>query len=269
MTKIFTLISVLLFASLFSYGCNGLNSFSFPSGTLCASQSITFTNSSSGCANTYTWLWGDATNTVVFTTASQTHTYSSGGSFNVCLIRHCNADSCSDTVCHTISITDVQPLLSPYPGWVNCTGTSFLLTVDNNTTSTNGISNYTINWGDGSNNFTTTSPWTTDTHTYVNTGIYVLTFTVVGATGCTRTITYTIYNVTIPAIGISSNGNTSGCGPKTFCFILNSVYLTNDPTTTYEIDFGDGTAILSYTQQNVPDSICHTYTVTSCGHPSN
>ena len=76
--------------------------------------------------------------------------------------------------------------------------------------------------------------------------------------------TVTILNSThSPAIGASSPGGTLSCTPLNVCFGINT-FIANDPTTTYTIDFGDGTPATIFSHPP-PDSVCHTYTQTSCG----
>src|ERR1017187_3454278 len=270
MTKIITLISIFLFASLYTLGCTGVVGFTFPSGTFCSGQSIVFTNNSNGCANTYTWVWGDASaNTVVNSTASQTHLYSSGGSFNVCLIRHCIADSCTDTVCNiiTILLSPDATLIDANTNFNNCvnvnsTDSTFTLTVTNATTTTATNATYKITWGDGSPQVVLNNTFTDTSHTYLHIGIFNLVFTVIGTDGCVSTTTYTVLNISNPAIGLASLGGTQGCGPKTICFPITNAD-SNYFTTIYHFNPGDGSPIQVYPHPP-PDTICYTYNTTSC-----
>jgi large repetitive protein len=66
------------------------------------------------------------------------------------------------------------------------------------------------------------------------------------------------------SLGFNSNGNTAGCAPYTLTFPITNVS-SNPATTTYTINFGDGSPILNYTQANLPASVTHTYTTNSCG----
>ncbi len=65
-------------------------------------------------------------------------------------------------------------------------------------------------------------------------------------------------------LGFNSNGNTAGCAPYTLTFPISNVS-GNPATTTYTINFGDGSPILNFTQANIPASVTHTYTTNSCG----
>jgi gliding motility-associated-like protein len=65
-------------------------------------------------------------------------------------------------------------------------------------------------------------------------------------------------------LGFNSNGNTAGCAPYTLTFPISNVS-GNPATTTYTVNFGDGSPILNFTQANIPASVTHTYTTNSCG----
>ncbi len=70
-----------------------------------------------------------------------------------------------------------------------------------------------------------------------------------------------------PSLNFGSNGNTSGCVPHTVVFNISNVS-SNTANTTYQLNFGDGSPVLSYTQATIPSSVSHTYTTISCGQTS-
>lgn len=68
----------------------------------------------------------------------------------------------------------------------------------------------------------------------------------------------------LPALTIGNSGNASGCAPHTVVFNIDNV-AGNAPSTTYALDFGDGSPIVNYTAGTLPSSVSHTYTAISCG----
>ncbi len=174
---------------------------------------------------------------------------------------------------YQVTVTDVnvctgsdnQPMIFlPVPNasltgdFINCTGTNFT-TIVQKIPSSNAAS-YIINWGDG------TPPYSgsfvnPQTHNYAQ-GIFTLTLTGIGQNGCEVQNTYTIYNITNPSLGAAIPANTQDCAPFSVCFGITS-FTNNHPSTIYKVDFGDGSSILVLNHPP-PDSVCHTYTETSC-----
>ncbi len=134
--------------------------------------------------------------------------------------------------------------------------------IANATTNTGNISQYKINWGDGSNDTTFNIFPAILIHNYVN-GFYTLTLTTTSVDNCTSGISYGIFVGNSPQGTLGNPGNLSGCSPVSITFPITNTNV-NVPGTTYEIDFGDGT-ILHYTHPNIPPSITHIYTESSCG----
>jgi large repetitive protein len=143
------------------------------------------------------------------------------------------------------------------------------------------ISSYSINWGDGGgviNNISLPLD-----HTYTVLGTYNLTITAHGQNGCNTTKTFVVKNVSNPSGGISSPGNTQNlCTPTAQLQFSISNWALNSPGTTYAVNFGDGTTIENYTQEQLIASVYyntaipstslnypipHSYTTTSC--PNN
>jgi gliding motility-associated-like protein len=132
----------------------------------------------------------------------------------------------------------------------------------------NLINNYTINWGDGSPNFSTNSDvWNGGaplSHTYPI-GNYILTLTITTNTGCVVNETYNVFVGNQPASPVVSlPPNAQGCAPLTLTFPISNIS-QNTPGTVYTITFSDGTPTLTYTQATIPNAITHTFNNTSCG----
>lgn len=134
------------------------------------------------------------------------------------------------------------------------------------------ITNYTIDWGDG-------SPITTKqynefplAHTYNAEGEYKLkiSFTY---NGTTYNYEYTVYH-TFPEAKVDYVDGVEGCAPQTFTFKLIN-FSQNPSTTIYKIIFGDGSSGIIKTheellnEQNAAGEVIfsHTYTKASCPDP--
>ena len=164
----------------------------------------------------------------------------------------------------------------------NSTDTDFNLELFLNTiTSSNDITSYTIDWGDGSDplNLTEFPGIGYVTHTYA-TGIFSLVISVTNSNGCTNEVSYDISNGSNPGGAFESAGSTTGlCYPTDILtFKIGGLWGLNPINTTYSVDFGDGNA-QSFTQQDLEDSpyfnsadpaasagfeVYHSYTTGSC-----
>lgn len=240
---------------------------------ICASTPVTFTNTTTGCNNcTYEWNFGDPASGPANTSTafSPQHTFQAFGngsqSFTVTLtVTGPGPGFCEDTHTMNVTVNSVPnpELTDPITGFAQCSGDlAFPVQVfDSSTPATN--SSYSINWGDGSPVWTGTTSPQAIAHTYNGIDVFDLVYTITGTNGCTATETYYVSNITNPAVGAGIDGGTQGCAPLDACFnILN--YQNNHESTTYAIDFGDGSPILNFTHANLPSQICHSYTGSSC-----
>lgn len=129
--------------------------------------SVSFTNLTSG-ATSYTWVFGDGQTS---TQQNPTHTYTSAGAYNVCLIA---TNSCSsDTFCSLVNIC-----APPATGFTF--NANQLVVTFNNTTS--GATSFSWSFGDG-NLDTQQNP----THTYSGPGVYVVCLIATNACGTDTT----------------------------------------------------------------------------------
>jgi PKD repeat protein len=126
--------------------------------------------------------------------------------------------------------------------------------------------NYTIDWGDGSPNFTGTS-WTALTHDY-DVGIYTITYTIEGSTGCDTTRNYIVFVGSNPAVGFGNPGNTDICNDQSLTFPITGTS-NNTVGTIYEVIFNDGSPVQFFDQDNLPADITHTFLESSCGTTSS
>lgn len=249
-------------------------SFTVTGNNNCSNLPVQFNNTSSGTGLSYSWNFGDpgsgGQNTS--TAANPAHQFHAVGAgtqtYNVTLTVT-NANGCTSTSSQTVTINAIPnpALIDPIAEMRNCDGSNFAMTVYD-ASGTTAISNYTIQWGDGSPDFNSaTFPGGGVSHTYTTAEIFSLNYTVTGTNGCVQTASYNIANITNPAIGAANPGATTGCGPITLCFPLSN-YTSNHSTTFYVVDYGDGSPrdTLSHPP---PATICHTYTTSSCGQAGN
>lgn len=249
-------------------------SFNFVGNNGCSNIPIQFTNTSSGTGLSYSWNFGEPSSGSQNTSnlINPIHQYNAVGAgtqnYTVTLVVT-NSNGCTASFSQTVTVNALPnpALIDPIAGMRNCDGSNFALTVFD-ASSTTSISNYTIQWGDGSPNFnSSTFPGAGVSHNYTTAAIFTLNYTITGNNGCVQSVSYNIANITNPAIGAANPGATTGCGPVTLCFPLSN-YASNHPTTFYVVDYGDGSPkdTLSHPP---PATICHTYTTSSCGQAGN
>ena len=243
----------------------------------CALTPIQFTNTSSGTGLTYSWNFGDPASGFQNNTSTlinPSHTYSSAigtgnQTFNVVLIAT-SSDGCSKTTIKQVTVKQIpSAVLSDFTSsipFTNCGSTTFTLEVTNTSSTASTNTSYTISWGDGSPNFTSTN-WplnSTENHTYNNLGFYPLLLTVNGPNGCFDTTTYSVYNGSNPAVGLGNPGGTVNiCTPAALTFPITGTS-GNAPGTTYIITSNTGQAPINLNHPP-PSSYSYTFTTTSCG----
>ncbi len=134
---------------------------------VCLGQTTTFQNTSIG-GTSYAWDFGDGT--PLNLTNNPSHVYATPGSFTVTLIAV--SGNCSDTVSHTVTITNGAVAGFSYSG-IPCSGS----TIQFSNSSTAGLS-YHWDFGDGD-----TSNLQTPNHAYNSTGSFTINL-VVNSQGC-------------------------------------------------------------------------------------
>lgn len=165
-------------------------------------------------------------------------------------------------------LTDLNP-----DQFANCTGSNtYQLKVRNDSYNTTGTNTYTIDWGDNTGTFTQTN-WPAGaqtSHTYGSQGYFTIVFTItpVGGNGCTKSVTYRFYNGKNPLASFTTTNPTTGlCVPADVEFQIGN-WFNNSAGTTYQIDFGDGTPLVTLTHPlnstNTTHLVTHNYTRSSC-----
>ncbi len=235
----------------------------------CGGTPIQFTNQSTGTGLTYEWDFDDPSSggSNTSTQVNPVHTFNPAGNgtttFDVTLTVT-NDDGCTDTITETVTIQEAPDpvLIDPVFDFVQCDGSAtFSISVlDGSTPAAN--TSYTIDWGDNSPVWSGGSAPVLVGHTYNGLGVWELTYTVVGSNGCVSVQEIDVANVTNPAIGAGTTGNTTVCGPVQLCFNL-SLYESNHESTTYTVNFGDGSPTETFNHPP-PAQVCHTYTNSSC-----
>ncbi|MBL7941759.1 MAG: PKD domain-containing protein, partial [Flavobacteriales bacterium] len=249
---------------------NGPNAgFNFGPDDECAGTPVNFVNTTTSCSGcTYEWDFDNPASGSSNTSTLQnpTHIFVASGSgtvsFDVTLTVTAS-NGCTDT-----QVVEVDVLQSPTAvlnedvNFTQCLGFNdfYAYVTDNSTPGTNA--NYNIDWGDGSPDYNSATAPNALEHIYTGVDIWDLTYTVTGLNGCTDSESYVVTNITNPAIGVGTSGNTLQCGPVEMCFDLTN-WSNNHPSTVYIVDFGDGTAPVTYSHPP-PASVCHDYATSSC-----
>ena len=136
--------------------------------------SVTATASCNGTCNVFDWNWGDGTPNGSGVNAS--HTYAAGGTYAITLtVEQYGVNSNSMTRNVTLTAADRPPTVSSTCAWVANTWT---MTLTDTSTDDHGVSQKIVTWGDGTKS--TAPPFT---HSYTNSGGYVITHKVIDNIG--------------------------------------------------------------------------------------
>lgn len=220
-------------------------SFTFvSSSTQCLSgNAFTFSNTSTGTGNTYSWTFAGGSPATSTASDPGTVTYASAGTHLVTLVAT-NVNGVSTTTQYAVI---ANPIAS-FNTYANTSaGDSYTFVSTSSVPS--GNMTYSWNFGDGSPASTLVNP----THTYAIPGTYTVTLTVTGTNGCpasTATGTVTYCPKAIAAFNVSSS--TSQClTGNSFTFNNTSSNTAGTPASgmSYLWKFGDGT---TSTLQNPP-----------------
>ncbi len=140
---------------------------------------VKFTSDVTG-AISYLWIFGDGDSSAV---KDAVHIYDSAGTYAVKLIA-ANAAGCSDTLIKPafikVELPHITVLNLPAKGCV-----PFFFDFENNVVSTEPVTNYHWDFGDGS-----TSSLAHPSHTFLLEGTYTIKVIITTISGCTDTVTY-------------------------------------------------------------------------------
>jgi gliding motility-associated-like protein len=236
--------------------------FSFTNNDTCSGETIQFTNNSSGNGNlTYSWDFGDGTN--IENGENPSHIFDTLGcgieNFNIKLTVT-DENGCSTSKTEQVTIKqkpDIEFSDADFGSFNNCgnaslSDPSYTINVSNNSNSSCIVTGgYTIEWGDGTSTPSAIFP---QSHTYSDTGVFTMKISAEGDNGCFNEVQYEVKNVTNPAGGFESPGNTSNiCLPTDQLNFGITNWGLNSSDTEYIVDFGDGT-IETYSQTQLEAS---------------
>ncbi|MCX8478530.1 MAG: PKD domain-containing protein, partial [Chitinophagales bacterium] len=259
--------------------------FTFIPNNVCAPASVQFTNNSTGMSSS-NWSFGDATNNSSATNPN--HKYNApkngGTSTYSTTLTVTNSFGCSATNTQTVSIKQrPQAALDDYDAWANgltpftnCISGGFVtypLNVYNiSATSSSNISNYSIDWGDGTtpftgNSFSTSTPLGSPnpSHTYTALGTFNLVHIVSGTNGCLDTNSYSVFNGSAPSgtLGSPIPNIQQLCIPSTISWPVNGA-TNNVSGTILVVVYNDGSKRDTFNYP-FPNQVTHTFTKNSCG----
>lgn len=211
--------------------------------TICAGQSINFTNTSTGGGNSFDWNFGDGTGWTTTGPGNVAHTYNFPGDYTVTLVANITGGtaSCTDTI-----TTNIHVLPSPTANFNfnNNNGCDTLTVTFSDFSSVDVIS---WNWVFGNGNTSTLQ--NPPSQFYNAPGNYIVQLTVTNNNGCQNTQSQTINVFQTPTPLFTP---TSVCEGSLATFTDQSTSSPGDPIISWFWDFGDGN---SSTVQNPT----HTY----------
>lgn len=148
---------------------------------------VSFTDASTGTVNSWLWNFGDGNSSTI---QSPAHTYTSGGTYNVCLI---TTNSCGmrDTICNAVTVCNAL-----VAGFSFSTNESTVTVID---TTLSPATSWAWNFGDGSSGTTQN-----DSHSYSTGGSYTVCLTVTDACGAIDSTCQTV-NIFITSLEENSS----------------------------------------------------------------
>lgn len=251
--------------------------------SICKSQSIIFTNTSTDTdSNTlYNWQFNGGNIQSSTQYGPHTITYNTAGTYVATLTINGNSFY-SVTIQvnnYNPSIPQIQLIdgnfwnLSLYNNqsyFTYCSNdaltTGALFSFTTQSTGTNNNSIHTIEWGDGQTNSYAGSNLSDTFHFYSSAGYYTLTYTIQNTGECTSQKTYYLYIGSIPTATISAIGIPTLCNPGSVTY--NLLYgAQNTPGTQYIFQVNDGSPPIIFNHPP-PSTITHQFLTSSCGSNS-
>lgn len=277
-----------------SFGCSSIatlvvhalpvSSFTVEPGIQCATEEISFTNTSTGTNLTYQWDFGNPSSGSLNTSqnVSPTHIFipnpgNATQTFTVKLTVTNTVTNCSQVSTQTVTVKQLPDALlagpgssiyNDFPTFKVCQNGVSSLTFGNASTTTATNTNYIIDWGDSTPIFSSSTFSSTISHSYA-VGLHTLTYTVTGQNGCSIVKVYKVFVGSNPAVSLGNPGNTDIClsgvpTSDTLIFPINNTQ-NNAPGTTYTVTFSDDPANPITYNHPPPTEVPHIYTATSCG----
>jgi PKD repeat protein len=237
------------------YSCPGTPQFTLPA-TWCVNSPVTFNNTSTNNAQSYTWTFGDASAPVTVTNDNdQLHTYTATGNYQIKLVRTFS-NGCKDSVTHSINIianNQAPPSFNFSPN-NGCANVPVNFT---NTTPSPGSLTFNWNFGDPASGGDNTENTQNSIHEFTATGSggstpFNVVLTATNNIGCSNTATQIITVGNKPdatlldsnifsAFSNCGNPNLTPASPVYHIAVQNGS-TTQAANATYNIDWGDGSA---------------------------
>ncbi|RFS24619.1 PKD domain-containing protein [Chitinophaga silvatica] len=222
-------------------------SYTASSANLCTPVELTFKNTSTGTALGYKWDFGDGRTS---TEPNPQITFTTGGIKRITLEAQYYTPGGINTSSYYKDITIGGTPVISFSADVTKSCKTYTA---NFTDATPNIATRVWDFGDGTT-LTTSNPYIQ--HAYTKAGKFDVTLTVTSSSGCQATLKKTEYiDISLPDVVLSSP--VSGCVPYNAVFTATSTNSTNDPTTSYTWNFGDGQTV---TQSG--GNLTHQYTQT-------
>jgi len=260
------------------------SAFTAPTTVNCATQALSFTNNSTGSNLEYVWDFGNTASgsSNTSTVANPNHTFvatpgNEEQTFTVRLTVTNSSTNCTDTTTRTVRVKQLPDasLLgsnsSLYNGFTTfkvCQNSVSSFNFGNGSSTQSTNTNYTIDWGDNSADFNSTTFNSAVSHTY-QVGLWTLTYTIEGQNGCSITKVYKVFVGSNPAVAFGNPGNTDLCitGNVQDARLVFPITGTanNAPGTTYTVTFSDDPNNPEIYNHPPPAEVPHIYTRTSCG----
>ncbi len=195
---------------------------------------VQFSSAASLGGVSYYWNFGDGTNS---TLQNPAHTYTTIGSFNVSLIVS-NASGCRDSITKNSFVKIIPPHIDNISNLPVMGCIPYAVHPVAQITSTQPITNYFWNFGDG---FTSTQQ--NPSHTYTIEGLYTITLVITTANGCKDSLTFGgTVNVGHKPVANFGGVPTDVCAMNPVAFFDST---TNGIIHTWLWAFGDGSTSLA------------------------
>ena len=263
-------VSIVLGVDAFAQPCNmNVNATPINPQSICVGESLQLNSNINNGNNPYTYSWtptaGLSDPTIANPIATPTTT-------TVYTLTVTDDDNCtaSDNITVTVDPTADAAMTSGNSQFTVFNGVPTFYKCLSNATSSFQFdfagtampgSTHTIDWGDGSPDFTATgATWPQQAHIYSQ-GIHTITYTISQPNTCNDVSTYSVFLGTNPSGSLDNPGGTVGCGPLTLTFPIQGT-AGNTPGTLYIVTFNDGTPPITLTHPP-PLDITHTFTVGS------
>ena len=197
-----------------------------------AKNSYSFTDSSAvSSGNIASWIWdfGDGNSS---SSQNPIHSYTKAGIYKVLL--KVLASGCSDTVSKIITVTQSTANFN-INNSTQCIDSNNFSFFDKSTTTTGSIiSSWLWNFGDGD-----TSVLQNPSHSYLNSGTYIVKLTAINSLSCIDTFTQKVSIGSKPNAAFSINSKTQCLNSNSYDFI-DSSSPTTGTITAWNWNFGDG-----------------------------